>query len=144
MESIEFCRSRNLLYVLPYDRREHERSHKNFIKLQEKFGKDNVIHYKEREALEVKGWEIVNNSALSLSDRIAGAEMAFRCWFARSVLADATLKHPTLEIYISMLLNQMHVMKMLPQDVYKAMILKYGTRPGIPEGKSYWYPLRRI
>ncbi|MDX2310467.1 MULTISPECIES: hypothetical protein [Pseudomonas] len=78
----------------------------------------------------------------SLETRIEGILLALRGWFDRSlnnaISGEYWRKHPSFELYVSMILD---TLSHLYADLLPELKARYGYRPGeISPGKSDWYP----
>jgi hypothetical protein len=120
------------------DVRQHKSHCKKVAALKEKYG--DLWGYRARETSKGEGWDLVRDESLPLNERVKGAEQVLWAWFSRSVLANMSAKHPKFPEYAAMILNQQYSRKTFPEAVRAALVGRYGQRPGIREGKSYWQP----
>ena len=135
----KICPVCGMQYYLPDDKKDHDTYCKKFLRAQAKFGNENLMTYREQEESKGSGWDAVNNTDLSLKERINSSLLIFRGWFSRSVKgSNFSPKHPTFEKYVAMLLNQRHTEEGFPAVIYKELVRSYGMLPGIHEGKSQW------
>lgn len=93
----------------------------------------------KREKIEGICQDILNSNEFSLEEKTLAAEQLFKVYFSRSVENSGyNLEHPLFEQYSAMLLNQNYWQNNLPERLIEILIKKYGSRPGIPEGKIEW------
>lgn len=134
-EITKTCSVCGLNYIEPIDNRTHNAHHKRFLEARENWGEDFILHYKQRERLKHKNWQIVMDESVSISQRAEAAKNILIAWFARSLEAWKYRRlHPEFKTYAAMMLNTPR----FPKDVQAELIKVYGTQPGIPEGESYW------
>lgn len=94
--------------------------------------------YVERERIKREARSTLYSTS-SLEDKVEAARLLFKQYFIRSLEAvDFDDRHPELDDFIAMLLNQEFTKEELPSDVYKKMVEIYGTQEGILEGSSYY------
>lgn len=89
--------------------------------------------YAKREEFKRQQWDIVHDENATLDDKIEAAEGVMEAWFWRSAQAN----HPAYFDYVAMLLDQEEAKGHFPEEVYKALVKKYGKRKGIPHGSCY-------
>lgn len=99
--------------------------------------------YADREAGKKNGYAKMHND-LHLEQKTLGALMVIQAWFDRSL--DAAIdgkywkKHPSFEQYIGYIVSNLEA---FPNQVVDALIQRYGRTDGvIPNGQTYWYPLK--
>lgn len=137
------CPKCDLRYVESFgpDVRQHNTHCRKVATLKEKYGE--LFLHNDREAAKAEGWNEVHDDSLPLDKRVDGAIKVLWSWFSRSVLSAMTPEHPEFQEYASMILNQEHTKKSLPEPVLTVLTEQYGQQPGIPEGRSYWKPIRK-
>lgn len=110
-----------------------------------------MLTYKQRERIKATYRPIMDDDCLPLHNRIEAAEYILRCLYWRSCEAMAGPKtsedrieyeadlrgHPSQIFFIRMLLNQGSKSLNIPQDVYRALVKKYGKQEGIHSGTYY-------
>ncbi|MFK0310598.1 hypothetical protein ACIQUF_05075 [Pseudomonas sp. NPDC090233] len=127
---------------LKEDREAHQVVHERFHEAVEALGYCPAIHL-QRERLKDEGSKKAFSTE-GLETQINGALMVFRGWFDRSlcnaIYDEYWRKHPTFDLYVSMILDSLG-------DMYKELKpllkMRYGYRPGeIKPGQTNWYPGR--
>lgn len=94
-----------------------------------------------REKKKEEGRAIVNNPTSPLSDKVNAQTIVFKALFSRSLEAsDYSLDHVDFSTYTAMILHQGEGKHFIPIDVYRSMVVIYGTKPGIPQGTYYAVP----
>lgn len=114
----------------------HEKRHSAWVAAVHKFGF--CWHGMQRENNKALARFIVDDPIIPLSDKVEAQVVVFKALFSRSLEASAyDLNHVDLDTYISMLLEQGKGKHSIPDEVYDALVERYGTKTGIPEGTYY-------
>lgn len=109
-----------------------------------------MLDYEQRERIKAVYRPIIEDKTIPMYLRIHAAEQVMGALFCRSceayvkpdcygdVIGKAVGKgHPGINTYTAMLLKQGHKVLHIPADVYKGLVLKYGTTAGISKGTYY-------
>lgn len=124
----------------PEDIKAHLKNHSNWEKAVEKFGKL-YCNPTENERIKAKNRNISRDLSLSLDERIEAQIEVLRCLFSRSVdNSGYNLRHVPFNAYIAMMLGNESYRKNLDDDLFRALLNKYGTMPGINKGSRYHIP----
>lgn len=108
--------------------------------------------YTVREKVKATYRPLMDDTSLPMSCRKHAASQVLCAWYYRSVEAyvrqcvkpeQATeaahvTHHPGVAEYCAMMLNHGHEVIGFPEDVYDEMVRKYGKKPGIPVGETYF------
>ena len=116
------------------DVKEHLREHNRFLDAKDKH--NYIFTYEDEEDLKRKGYDIIGDDTLNPEQKIPGVEQVFHALFSRSISSTGySSKHPDVSTFISMLLDAKDFWSnKLTAPVYKLMVDKYGTSPGIAHG----------
>ncbi|WP_434120394.1 hypothetical protein [Pseudomonas fortuita] len=100
--------------------------------------------YLQREKMKSEGSQQALSDE-SFETRIEGVLMVLRGWFDRSLFnaidGEYWRKHPSFELYVSMILD---TLSPLYDELKPVLKDRYGHRPGeISPGKTVWYPKSR-
>lgn len=119
------------------DLKEHELKHTKFIEAKSTLGF--MYHHDEREKLKGELYDITYSATTSLDEKILANEKLIRVYFSRSFEAsNFSDKHINLATYTAMLLHQEHWMQRFTPEIHSILVARYGTQPGIENGKSYY------
>ena len=92
--------------------------------------------YRENKKAEARA--IVNDPTVSIDDKVKAQITVFKALFSRSLESSGySLDHVDFSNYIAMILWQGRGRHSIPDDVFDALVSKYGTMPGIPSGTYY-------
>ena len=137
-DAYEFCVGCGMRYD-PHDEEEcqvHEERHNAWVAAVQKFGF--CWHSIQRENNKAFARFMVNDPIAPLSDKVSAQVVVFKALFSRSLEAsDFDLEHIDFDIYIAMILGQGKGKHSIPDDVYDALVERYGAKPGMPEGTYY-------
>lgn len=115
----------------------HEKRHQKCLEAISKFGF--WWSYEEREKLKAQARNRIYNEHLSIPGKVNAYEIVFKSHFSRSVESNRfNLSHPYLNEFIAMLLYQKQFRNKIDEETYNALVSKYGVRPGIEEGTTYY------
>lgn len=134
------CKDCGLSYdpLVSLDIEVHNDYHKRWEKAVYKFGKL-YSNTGENEKIKAENRNKVKDLTLSLKDRFEAQLQVFKCLFSRSLSAcNYDENHVDFDTYVSMLLNNKKLKEELGNDLYSALINKYGVSSGIPDGTSYY------
>lgn len=137
------CEECGLMYdsSYPEDVKTHYKQHSAWLKAVEKFG-ELYCNYPEREKIKGNNRTISHNTALPLNERVNAQLEVLKCLFSRSVEGSGyDLRHVPFDTYVSMMLgNETYTKNNLENDLYQALLDKYGAEPGISSGSYYHIP----
>lgn len=132
------CPECGLMYIstIPSEVVQHERRHAKWLSAIDKFGF--CWSHVTREEIKNNGRTIMRDASAQMDDRVGGAIDVLKSYFSRSLEAsDYDLHHVDFPTFAAMLLNQEYMQKLFPQDVYSALVAKYGKQSGIVSGTYY-------
>lgn len=136
------CPDCGLTYDADYleDVEYHKQQHTAWEKATKKFGKlyCNSI---ENERVKATNRKISHDTSLPLDKRINAQIEVLRCLFSRSLQSNGyDLRHIPFDSYASMMLGNKTYRKNLDDDLFNALVNKYGSKPGIDYGSIYKIP----
>lgn len=141
------CQECGLMYDSshPEDIKTHYKRHSAWLKAVEKFG-ELYCYYPEREKLKAANRNISHDVSLPIGERMEAQIKVLHCLFSRSVEGSGfDLRHVDFDTYVSMMLgNESYRKNNLEDDLYKALLNQYGTKPGISSGSYYHIPEEKI
>lgn len=141
-ENLVTCKDCGLSYnpLTPLDINVHNDYHERWQKAVSKFGKL-YSNTGENEKIKAENRNIVNDRTLPLEDRISAQLEVYRCLFSRSLsTCNYDERHVGFNEYVSMMLNNEELKNEFGEDLYSALVDKFGTSLGIPSGESYYNP----
>ena len=123
------------------DVKQHERRHAAWKEATKKFGKL-YCSYADREGIKAQNRNLSHNTTLPLNERVNAQLEVLRCLFSRSVEGSGyDLRHVPFDTYVSMMLgNETYTKNNLEDELYQALLDKYGAEPGISSGSYYHIP----
>lgn len=84
-----------------------------------------------------KIYDVLYSEKSSFEEKCIAALGLLRIYFSRSIgQRDYRLEHPQFDDYVAMLLNQNQFKERFGEDIYNALVQRYGKQPGIPEGHT--------
>ncbi len=82
-------------------------------------------------------WDVLNSEKSNIEEKCIAALGLLKIYFARSFgQLNYRFEHPKFDDYVAMLLNQNQFKGRFGEDVYNALVQRYGKQPGIPEGRT--------
>lgn len=118
------------------DIKEHDRYHKLFCGAAEYYGYDVCYPLSKLGGVKSEAYNILYSNA-SFQEKYNGALELLKAYFSRSLSANNyQLDHPKFDEYLSMLLYQKQFHNRFGDEIYSALVKKYGKKPGIPEGET--------
>lgn len=116
----------------------HEKYHENFIKASGIFGL--IYNYDECEEIKKVTAYILQDPSSSFEQKLSAIEEDLRTYFSRSLrAANFSTNHVSFDVYVSMLLNsEKHYRKHYGNDIYDALVKKFGKRKGIEDEKTHF------
>lgn len=119
------------------DVRDHELYHQQFLEAKELYGF--MYTHNERERLKGELHKIYSDDTVLLDEKILAYEKLFKVYFSRSLEASKFSKqHVNLATYIAMLLHHNHWRERLTPAIHSVLLARYGSLPGIEDGKTYY------
>lgn len=131
------CPECGMSYELPYEEKEHNQYHSKYLQALNKYGF--FFSREKREKMKRESYNVLEDKSSTLSEQIKATETVFKSYFSRSLeKLSFDICHPEFNEYVSMLLNQKDWKTYLPQNVYKELVNKYGIKPGMVDGQTYY------
>ena len=135
------CNECGLAYCPNYDLdiETHKEIHLNWVKAKQKYG----FNYSLGECERIKGEKrnIVKNLYLPLEERYEAQIEVYKCLFFRCLEANNyDDDFIDFEDYVAMLLMQPSQKTHLGKELYEKLTEEFGTKAGIPDGYTYYYP----
>lgn len=122
---------------IPEDIEAHDIEHSLWKSAAKKFG-PLYCYSLENERIKAEGRNVSHNTSVSLEKRCEAQIRVLRCLFSRSVQYNHyDLTHVDFNKYVAMMLGNSAYRKNLEDDLYCALVKKYGTLPGISSGSIY-------
>lgn len=116
----------------------HKQEHLKWEAATKKFG---VLYCNsiENERIKAENRNLRDDNTLTFEERYKAQLEIFRCLFSRSVNANNfSLEHVMFDDYVAMMLGNDSYKKNIPDDLYNALVKKYGIKPGISFGSIYY------
>ena len=89
--------------------------------------------WKEEYKKVLKRWE---NGEAKLEELIRAVNGRLKAWYFRSA-EKLPLLHPSFPVFVAMLLNEDHIIRLFPPEAVEDLVAQYGRRAGHIDG-SYW------
>ena len=116
----------------------HSEYHTRWLKARIKYG-EFYNDYGDMERIKAENKQIVMDKSIPLSQREKAQIEVYKCLFSRSLIAsNYDHNHILFNDYVAMMLDNPKLKKELGEDLYSDLVMKYGTKPGISHGKSYY------
>lgn len=116
----------------------HKKEHLLWEKAYNKFGELHCDYY-INELIKAKNRNIRDNINNSLSVRCEAEMKVLRCLFSRSVqYNNYNLNHCIFDEYVAMMMYGKCYRAQIGEEIYHEIVKKYGTMPGIEDGKSIY------
>lgn len=102
-----------------------------------------VEEHGEREQQKQAGWALVSDTSKPVAERARGFLMVLEAHYYRSDEAFGRRKgHPAFADYVAMRLYHKDCLK--ETDIYEYLVSRFGKRPGMKAGSSYYEGKRGV
>ncbi|MDP4177957.1 MAG: helix-turn-helix domain-containing protein [Bacillota bacterium] len=136
-DAITTCSKCGLSYC-PLDEHEylkHVKYHNSYEEALIKFG--DLYGYQEGESIQKDLIKFLKDDSIQFNEKYDKAIQLIRYYFNRSVRNNSyDTRHVNFDEYIPMLLNQDFFKEKLQENIYIALVNKYGTKSGLKEGTA--------
>ena len=124
--------------IVMEDAKHHIEVHDAWKKAEEKFGRL-YCNSTENERIKYENAGIRDDESRTEQERYNAVIEILRCYFSDSVCGEHfNLNHVNFEKYVAMMMNGQHNRKVIAGNLSQQVINKYGTLPGIEDGKRYY------
>lgn len=116
----------------------HNNYHNSFLAAEEKFPE--LLKPNKAQKVKEESSKILHSTEVGSSAHYNACYGMIQCYFSRSLRGcQYDLNHVSFDDYAAMLLNQDCFKKRFSRS-YQQLKKRYGQKPGIPEGKTYYKP----